>query len=89
LLDYPSMSKKLTPKERNLAFRRLRADGITSREEGAAHKDSHLRALIAAVRNWRLWLLALGYMAIIGSLSLSYFYPTLVKGLGYSAINAQ
>lgn len=30
-----------------------------------------------------------GYMVIVGSSTLSYFYPTLVAGLGYSAVDAQ
>lgn len=89
LLDYPATSKKLTLAQRQLAFKRLQADGITSREEGADHATTHFKAFMAAITNWRLWLLAIAYMTIIGSLSLSYFYPTLVKGLGYTAVNAQ
>ena len=89
LLDYPGTSKKLTLAQRQLAFTRLQADGITSREEGADHAATHWKALYLAITNWRLWLLAIAYMTIIGSLSLSYFYPTLVKGLGYTATAAQ
>lgn len=37
------------------------------------------------LENWRVWLFVLGYMAIVGSLTLTYFYPTLVQGLGYTA----
>lgn len=89
LLDYPATTMKLTPAQRRLAFRRLQADGITSREEGADHATSHLQAFVLAAMNWRVWLLAIAYMTIVGSLGLSYFYPTLVKGLGYTAVNAQ
>ena len=42
-----------------------------------------------AVTNWRMWLLCIGYMTIIGCYSLSYFNPTLVAGLGYSGSMAQ
>jgi MFS family permease len=33
--------------------------------------------------------LVIGYMAIVGSSTLSYFYPTLVNGLGYSTTVSQ
>jgi hypothetical protein len=49
----------------------------------------HLNAFIDATSNWRLWLLCIGYMTIIGCYSLSYFNPTLVQGLGYKGSLAQ
>lgn len=47
------------------------------------------QALIRALSNWRVWIHIAGYMVIVGSSTLSYFYPTLVQGLGYSSVNAQ
>lgn len=88
LLDYPATSKKLTPPQSHLAFKRLQADGITSRREDRNH-IGHWAAFVSAILNWRVWLLMIAYMTIISALSLSYFYPTLVKGLGYSATKAQ
>jgi MFS family permease len=41
------------------------------------------------MKNWRTWLMVAGYMVIVGSSTLSYFYPTLVKGLGYTSHMAQ
>jgi MFS family permease len=87
LLDYPATSKRLTPEERILACRRLEQDGVTS--PGNEDRVGHFRAFTGAVLNWRVWLLAIAYMTIIGSLSLSYFYPTLVGGLGYTSTTAQ
>jgi len=49
----------------------------------------HLRALKLAVTNWRTWLFCVGYMAIVGASTLSYFYPTLVAGLGYTGFHIQ
>ncbi|KAF2812537.1 pantothenate transporter liz1 [Mytilinidion resinicola] len=90
LLDYPATTKKLTQAQRDLAVARLQADGITSRgETGERSEVTHWRAFIHAISNWRLWLLCAGYMTIIGCYSLSYFNPTLVKGLGYTAVKAQ
>jgi hypothetical protein len=90
LLDYPATTKMLTPAQRELAVARLQADGITSRgEAGESAEVTHWRAFVHAVGNWRLWLLCAGYMTIIGCYSLSYFNPTLVNGLGYTAAKAQ
>jgi MFS family permease len=36
-----------------------------------------------AITDWRTIGFVLGYMVIVGSSTLSYFYPTLVSGLGY------
>lgn len=88
LLDYPSTSKKLTEEERYLAYERLHRAGLTSPHHQQT-KAGHMKAFLGAVLNWRVWLLSVAYMAIVGSLSLSYFYPTLVRGLGYSSTAAQ
>ncbi|KAF2267737.1 MFS general substrate transporter [Lojkania enalia] len=90
LLDYPATSKRLKPRQRELAVARLQADGITSAgERGEIAEVSHWKAFLYAVSNWRLWLLCAGYMTIIGCYSLSYFNPTLVRGLGYEGADAQ
>ncbi|OJJ08815.1 hypothetical protein ASPVEDRAFT_145300 [Aspergillus versicolor CBS 583.65] len=89
LLDYPLTSKKLSPEERQLAYNRLLADGITSRNDAPEHQLGHWGALWIAVANWRVWLLAAGYMTVIGSMSLAYFYPGFVQLLGYSSNDAQ
>jgi hypothetical protein len=87
LLDYPATSKRLTPEQRLLASARLRDDGVTA--PGHEDRIGHMRAFTTAVLNWRVWLLAIAYMTIIASLSLSYFYPTLINGLGYTSTTAQ
>lgn len=88
LLDFPATSKRLSSRERALAVSRLQADSVTSRTEDTPSLSS-LQAFLTAVRNWRTWLLIAGYMVIVGSSTLSYFYPTLVEGLGYTATKAQ
>lgn len=50
---------------------------------------SHGLALKLALTNWKTWIFVVGYMAIVGSSTLSYFYPTLVEGLGYKGANVQ
>lgn len=90
LLDWPSTARQLTPRQRELALARLRADGMHVAGSGDGEKSiSHGKAFVNAVSNWRLWLLCIGYMTIIGCYSLSYFNPTLVQGLGYTGSMAQ
>lgn len=88
LMDFPANTKRLSDRERALAIRRLQAaNGRVETED--TPKLSHLQALKVALTNWRVWLFVVGYMAVVGSSTLSYFYPTLVAGLGYSTVVAQ
>lgn len=88
LPDYPANTKRLSDRERELAIRRLQEDQGISQTEDSVHISSG-QALLQAVRSWKVWILVAGYMVIVGSSTLSYFYPTLVAGLGYSAVDAQ
>ncbi|KAI9799877.1 MAG: hypothetical protein M1833_003799 [Piccolia ochrophora] len=88
LLDFPATSPRLTDREKHIAIRRLQLDNVTAKTDHYPD-PSHLRALQQALSSWRTWLFTFGYMVIVGSSTLSYFYPTLVKSLGYSANKAQ
>ncbi|OLN97497.1 putative transporter C1683.12-like protein 2, partial [Colletotrichum chlorophyti] len=90
LPDFPATTsrKKFNNKERELAIRRLQNDASRVRTEEEPQLG-HWAAFKLSVMNWRTWLFVVGYMAIVGSLTLSYFYPTLVKGLGYESTTAQ
>ncbi|KAH7020133.1 major facilitator superfamily domain-containing protein [Ilyonectria destructans] len=88
LLDFPANSKRLTEAERRLAILRLKSESLIIHTEDQPELG-HLAALKVALGNWRTWMFVVGYMAIVGSSTLSYFYPTLVSGLGYEAHIAQ
>ncbi|KAK4547362.1 hypothetical protein LTR36_001018 [Oleoguttula mirabilis] len=88
LPDFPANTKRLTGRARELAISRLENDNVHTRLDDGPHLTS-LQALGQAVRNWRTWIFVAGYMVIVGSSTLSYFYPTLVEGLGYSSHMAQ
>ncbi|KAK0664381.1 putative transporter [Lasiodiplodia hormozganensis] len=88
LLDFPATSRKLSERERAIAVHRLTRDNASAETEDESHL-SPVQALLEAIRNWRTWLMVVGYMVIVGSSTLSYFYPTLVKGLGYTSHMAQ
>ncbi|KAL4925980.1 major facilitator superfamily domain-containing protein [Aspergillus undulatus] len=82
LLDFPSATKRLNEKERELALARMAAESmLVEVHDGPAL--THGQALKASLSNWKTWLFVVGYMAIVGSSTLSYFYPTLMEGLGY------
>jgi MFS family permease len=89
LLDHPAKTKKLSEAERTLAIARLSADGITNHVGNENAPLGPFKAFFKAAFNWRLWVLAIPNMQLVGASSLAYFYPTLVKGLGYTAVNAQ
>jgi hypothetical protein len=85
LPDFPSNTKRLSDRERHLAITRLQEPGHIHSEDQISSKQ----ALLQAVRSWKVWIMVAGYVVIVGSSTLSYFYPTLVAGLGYSAVDAQ
>ncbi|CAK7207750.1 hypothetical protein SEUCBS139899_010563 [Sporothrix eucalyptigena] len=87
LPDFPSTTKWLSESERQLAVVRLQHDHATQTEDNTGF--GHLAALKQCIITWRVWLFVVGYMAIVGSSTLSYFYPTLVAGLGYTSQMAQ
>lgn len=90
LLDFPATCRKFTEQERELAIRRLQADGLRSTRNTENEKRmGHLRALQTSFFTPRVWIIFIAYMTVVGSFSISYFYPTLVEGLGYSAVKAQ
>ncbi|VUC21238.1 unnamed protein product [Clonostachys rosea] len=88
LLDFPMNTRGFTPAERELAIRRLLADNVTARTEDEAPM-AHLEAVRKSLTDWRVWMLAIGYVSLGGSGTMSYFYPTLVQGLGYTSHMAQ
>ncbi|KAK5943258.1 hypothetical protein PMZ80_004265 [Knufia obscura] len=83
LLDFPATTKRLTERERTIATARLRNTRVLVPTEGQV-KIGKRQSFLAAVSNWRTWGFIVGYMVIVGSSTLSYFYPTLVRGLGYT-----
>lgn len=89
LLDFPANSKRLTDRERQIAVARLREGRVTVRSEDEP-KVGKRKSFMLALCDWRTWGFIAGYMVIVGSSTLSYFYPTLVNGLGFtSTVQAQ
>ncbi|KAJ5200297.1 Major facilitator superfamily domain general substrate transporter [Penicillium cf. griseofulvum] len=89
LLDYPHSSRGLSPEERKLAQQRLIEDGNADQGDSKNQNTSIFILLLQAIPNWRTWIPIPGYMAILGASAISYFYPTLVNDMGYTATAAQ
>ncbi|KAF2713769.1 MFS general substrate transporter [Pleomassaria siparia CBS 279.74] len=89
LLDFPANSRGLTEREREIAIARLQDGGVRTHTEGDERMGKR-KSFVMAITDWRVGGLIIGYMVIVGSSTLSYFYPTLVRGLGYkSTVEAQ
>ncbi|KAJ5925424.1 hypothetical protein N7454_008063 [Penicillium verhagenii] len=80
LPDFPATSRGLSERERHIAVARLASENVTAVTEDNALLSSW-GAVKVAVQDWRTWAFVVGYMVIVGSSTLTYFYPTLVKGL--------
>ncbi|KAK1144192.1 hypothetical protein N8T08_005605 [Aspergillus melleus] len=80
LPDFPATSRRLSERERQVAVARLATDNVTAATTNSEHL-SNLGACKVACRDWRTWAFVIGYMVIVGSSTLTYFYPTLVEGL--------
>lgn len=83
LLDFPANTARLSERERYIAINRLRSGNVNVRTD-PAEAIGKRESFVLAVKDWRTWPLIVGYMVIVGSSTLSYFYPTLVNGLGYA-----
>ncbi|KAK1222822.1 hypothetical protein PQX77_014244 [Marasmius sp. AFHP31] len=88
LPDWPSTTKWLTPEERFIATRRLELDGIGNNTQTGS-EPTHKESLKMALRDWRVYYLAVMYMLATGSQTIQYFIPTLVGQLGYSGYDKQ
>lgn len=77
----------LTPEERTFAVARIRSakvDGVDTADEFSWYQ---VRRAVFSVQTW---LSALAYFAILSALySFGLFVPSIITGLGYSAIQAQ
>lgn len=83
LLDFPANTKRLSDRERYIAIHRLKSGNVNVRADPSEIMGKR-ESFVAALKTWKTWPLIVGYMVIVGSSTLSYFYPTLVSGLGYT-----
>lgn len=87
LMDYPHNSKRLSQEERELAVVRILHD--RERSEVSIKRLSPLQAFVAAIRDLRVYFLAVLYMLDNGSATMNYFVPTVLQSMGYRGIQVQ
>ena len=61
LLDFPATSPRLSEREKYVAIRRLETENVTAKLHETS-EPSHVRVLLEAFKNWRLWVFTFGYM---------------------------
>jgi MFS family permease len=84
LPDYPHSTKWLSEEERICAVYRLAADvGRTERVDSESVSVWH--GLGLAAKDYRVWCFATMQMANTACISFSYFFPTLIKELGFTS----
>ncbi|WRT65242.1 uncharacterized protein IL334_002185 [Kwoniella shivajii] len=83
LPDYPTTTKWLSAEEQQLAVGRLH----NGQEE--ASDMTHKEAFIAAVKDPKTYIFMLIYNVLNSVGTISYFFPTLMKSLGYQGRTAQ
>ncbi|KAI1340233.1 major facilitator superfamily domain-containing protein [Xylariaceae sp. FL0016] len=91
LPDGAGSAKFLTPEERQIAVRRLHTQGAGNgnreREDSEKFSWGEVRRGVFGLQTW---LTALAYFGILSGLySFGLFLPTIIKGLGYTANEAQ
>lgn len=79
-------NKSFSKRDIQIALRRLQKDNVVN-DDG--DNISAWQALWLNCKSLRVLLLIVGYMVIVGSSTLSYFYPTLNEGLGYTVFMIQ
>ena len=90
LPDWPHNSRMLSPEQRVLAHVRMIHDRNQTVEPTPEETAlSPLQAFGAVLKDTRTWFFLILYMCNLLALTISYFIPTMLRGLGYSAINAQ
>lgn len=88
LLDYPENTARLTPAERQLAIVRMMHDRQATSALQTA-KLPLLKAVRAAVTDFRTYVFVVLYMLDNGSTTISYFIPTVLKSMGYQGVDVQ
>ncbi|KAI8238796.1 putative transporter [Colletotrichum sp. SAR 10_98] len=88
LLDFPETTKRFSLEERQLAVVRMIHDRNTT---AARHgqKLTHWQSLKAALADPRTYIFMVLFTMDLGSCTISYFIPTIVKQMGYTSVMAQ
>lgn len=83
LPDFPTTTTWLSPAERELAIMRMAEDaGVGDQNETELQGAGS--GLWLAVKDWKVWWLAVALTAEVNALSFNAFFPTLTATLGFN-----
>lgn len=85
LPNFPRTTTWLTPEERDLAVYRLQED-IGEDDWTSAESQTFFHGLKLALMDIKTWVLTILLLSIVSSASVTNFFPTVVKTLGYNNI---
>lgn len=88
LLDFPETTKRFSLEERQLAAVRMMHDRNTTAVRHGT-KLTHWQAVKAAFADPRTYVFTLLFVMDLGSCTISYFIPTIVREMGYASVTAQ
>lgn len=88
LPDYPLNSRFLSPEQRQLAHIRILADRNLT-VHAVSKPLTSWQAFKAVVVDGKTWIFLIIYSVIIMGMSISYFVPTILRGMGYTSVTAQ
>ena len=83
LPDFPSTTRWLSPDERCLAMKRMEEDAGVG-DEKQTEQGGHTTGLRLALRDWKVWWMALAMTNITISLSFNNYFPTLSATMGFN-----
>ncbi|TDZ17642.1 putative tartrate transporter [Colletotrichum orbiculare MAFF 240422] len=88
LLDFPGTTRRLSLEERQLAVVRMMHDRNTT-AAGHGRRLTHWQSLKAALADPRTYVFAVLFAMDLGSFTISYFIPAIVRQMGYASTTAQ
>ena len=85
LPDFPNTTRWLSDEERRLAMRRMEEDAGGG-DEGEIESETgggHMVGLRLAVRDWKVWWMAVTMTSFVVALSFNAYFPTLSQTMGF------
>ena len=83
LPDFPSTTRWLSEDERRLAMRRMEEDAGVG-DEQQTESGGHMTGFWLAVKDWKVWWMAVAMTSEVTALSFNAYFPTLSATMGFN-----